>query len=353
LIPILFIAFVLFKIINNPQSLSVITKILNPFLWAFLFAYLLNPALLYLEKKFNLKRGWNILIVYIMLLGFMTLLITIVTPRIIESIRNIIMDMPSYVVTVETWINRQADNWDFLDKYGVFDYIQSNLNNTMNQLNTTLNPILNKTIIQVINITSALFNFIIGLIISIYLLKDKDIFKKGSKNLLYTFLDKDKADNIIEFGRELNIIFSRYLVGKIIDSLIIGVICFIGTLLLKVPYPLFISSIVTVTNMIPYFGPFIGMIPAFIITAFYNPVKAIWVLLFILALQQFDGLYLGPKILGIKVGLKPLWVITAIIVGGGLFGIIGMLLAVPVVAVGRTALNRYMSSKLKEKNINI
>jgi len=263
------------------------------------------------------------------------------------------MDMPSYVVTVETWINRQADNWDFLDKYGVFDYIQSNLNNTMNQLNTTLNPILNKTIIQVINITSALFNFIIGLIISIYLLKDKDIFKKGSKNLLYTFLDKDKADNIIEFGRELNIIFSRYLVGKIIDSLIIGVICFIGTLLLKVPYPLFISSIVTVTNMIPYFGPFIGMIPAFIITAFYNPVKAIWVLLFILALQQFDGLYLGPKILGIKVGLKPLWVITAIIVGGGLFGIIGMLLAVPVVAVGRTALNRYMSSKLKEKNINI
>jgi len=241
LIPILFIAFVLFKIINNPQSLSVITKILNPFLWAFLFAYLLNPALLYLEKKFNLKRGWNILIVYIMLLGFMTLLITIVTPRIIESIRNIIMDMPSYVVTVETWINRQADNWDFLDKYGVFDYIQSNLNNTMNQLNTTLNPILNKTIIQVINITSALFNFIIGLIISIYLLKDKDIFKKGSKNLLYTFLDKDKADNIIEFGRELNIIFSRYLVGKIIDSLIIGVICFIGTLLLKV-FKAFIPS---------------------------------------------------------------------------------------------------------------
>ena len=162
------------------------------------------------------------------------------------------------------------------------------------------------------------------------MLKDKEKFIYQIKKLTYALFSNKRATKIIRSGREFNIVFSEYLIGKMIDSLIIGIICFIGTLIIRVPYPLLISTIVGVTNMIPYFGPFIGMIPAVLITLFYNPIKALWMFIFILGLQQFDGLYLGPKILGTKLGLSPFWVITAIIVGGKLFGILGMLLAAPI-----------------------
>src|SRR5690606_8042174 len=143
-----------------------------------------------------------------------------------------------------------------------------------------------------------------------------------------------------------------FFVGKIIDSFIIGLLCFIGCLIMKVPYALLISLIVGVTNMIPYFGPFIGMIPAAVITLFESPIKALWVTIFIFALQQFDGLYLGPKILGIQVGMKPLWIITAILIGGGFFGVWGMLFAVPIAAVIRSLLRKYIKRQYEIKGLN-
>jgi len=185
------------------------------------------------------------------------------------------------------------------------------------------------------------------------MLKDKETFILQLKKLIYSITSKDLADKIISLGNELNTVFSRYLVGRIIDGLIIGILCFIGCLILRVPYASVISTIVGITNLIPYFGPLIGMIPAFIITLFYSPIKAVWVLIFIFALQQFDGLYLGPKILGTKVGLRPFWIISAIIIGGGLFGVIGMFLAVPAVAMIKLMLKKYIDKKLDEKNIMV
>ena len=279
------------------------------------------------------------------------------TPRISDSISNISEETPQYVDQFKLWINSQSSSYEYLNKYGVVDLItenvSENLSNILNDLSSTLKETLYTSTKFVLNITSAVLNFILGIVISIYILKDKEIFSNQFKKLTYALFNKKRADYFINLGRDVNIVFSKYLIGKSIDSIIIGIICFIGLLIIKAPYPLVISTIVGITNMIPYFGPFIGAIPAVLITLFYSPIKALWVLIFILGLQQFDGLYLGPKILGTQVGLKPFWVISAIIVGGGLFGLLGMFLAIPISAVLKTIIQKYVFIKLNNKNIKL
>jgi predicted PurR-regulated permease PerM len=347
------------NIIDNLSSYSsIIFKISKPFIWAFVIAYLLNPIMIYLEKKFRIKRLWSILIVYIFFLGLLSLVLVIITPKIISGISNIIQDVPSYIEKTQRWLAYQQDSIEFIGQYRFLLIFQKylgelNYENLLDQFGTSLSPILDATLAQAINITSGIFNLLFAIIISVYFLKDKEKFIIYFKRIIYAFLDKEKADKVTKYCKEFNSLVSKFLIGKIIDSLIIGILCFIGTLIIGAPYPIVISTIVGVTNMIPYVGPIIGAVPCVIITLFYNPITAVWIALFILALQQFDGLYLGPKILGTQVGLSPLWIITAIIIGGGLFGIIGMLLAVPVIAILRTAINKFISIKLKEKNIHI
>lgn len=357
LLPIIIISIILFRFITVPGSLSPYTSILRPFLWAFSIAYILNPLLCYVEEKFKLKRIWNILIVYIVLLLLITLIITIIAPKVVIGLRNLFSEIPKFIDTTEEYFNTHTFSFGILDRFGVTDYLYENLANIIDQITATLNPILNRTIVQLIDITSAitssLANFLMGLVISIYMLFDKELFKKQSKALMYSIFSPERAENIISIGRESNEVFSSYLIGKIIDSAIIGVLCFIGLSMLRTPYALVLSTIIGATNMIPYFGPFIGMIPATLITLFYSPIKALWVLIFVFLLQQFDGLYLGPKILGMQVGLRPFWIITAVLFGGGLAGVMGMLLAVPIAAVIKTMLQKYIDAKLESKDIKL
>jgi len=356
-LPIIIISILAFKFITVPGSFSPIIALLQPFIWAFSIAYLLNPLMCRIEEKFKLKRIWNILIVYAILIFFITLIITIFAPKIGIGLRNIYKEIPKYVEATENYINTHTLNFGILDRFGVTDYLNENLSNVINQITTSLNPVLNKSIAQLINITSAitniLINFVIGLIISVYMLMDKEIFKKQSKALMYAMFKPERAKKIIAIGRECNMQFSSFLIGKMIDSAIIGVLCFIGLSMLRTPYALILSTIVGISNMIPYFGPFIGMIPATVITLFYSPIKALWVLIFMFLLQQFDGLYLGPKILGMHVGLRPFWIITSVTIGGGIGGVMGMLLAVPITAVLRTMIQRFIDAKLAEKNIEV
>ncbi|WP_425445936.1 AI-2E family transporter [Dethiothermospora halolimnae] len=345
LVPLIVIGIVLFKFIYTENSLGSFFNLITPFIWAFFVAYLLNPILVYLEEHFKIKRIWSILIVYIILVGLIVLIITIFTPKVVQSFKNLVQDIPDYFDATKKWLSSEPDKLQFLNRYGVIDYIRENIYDILDDVKTNITTMINSTISQVINFTSALLDFALGIIISIYILKDKELFKKQFKKLIYTMINKDKGTYYINLMSDLDKVFSKYLVGKIIDSIIIGILCFIGLLIINAPYALVFSTIVGITNMIPYFGPFIGMVPAVIITLFYSPIKAIWVGLFIFGLQQFDGLYLGPKILGTQVGLKPFWIISAIIVGGGLFGILGMLLAVPVAAMIKTILVKYIEKK--------
>ena len=328
-------------------------KISKPFVWALLIAFFLNSLLKILENKFKLKRWVNVLIVYVFFYGLIILFFTIITPRVIDSIKNLINEIPYYANETRKWISKTPGFLEEIDRFGVLDYIQSALDELFAKLGRSLTPMLNKTVDQVISLTSNLINFILGSIISVYILKDKEYFKHNLHKITYAVFPAGRADGVIEVLEEVKEAFSNFFVGKLLDSLIIGILCFIGCVIMRIRYGLLISLIVGITNMIPYFGPFIGMVPSAIITLFYSPFKALWVTIFIFLLQQFDGLYLGPKILGVQVGLKPFWIILSILIGGGFFGVWGMLFAVPVAAVVRNLLGRYVNKQFKQKGIKM
>ena len=211
------------------------------------------------------------------------------------------------------------------------------------------------TLSKAINFTSSFVKAIFGVIVSIYLLKDKESFISTTKKIIYSFFSKTHAESIISFGSHANTVFNKFILGKALDSLIIGLLCFLGLYLLKIPYASLISLIVGVTNMIPYFGPFIGAIPAILITLITSTsiTSAIFVAILILVLQQFDGWILGPKILGDSVGVGPFAIIVAILIGGKLFGVLGMFLSVPVVALLIDAMEKFTHKKMNEKNIEL
>lgn len=356
-IPLLIIAFVLYKIVNKVDFFlfmnNNLVSIFSPVIWAFAIAYLLNPLMKKLEKKWKLRRGWSILVIYLLVLGIITIFITVISPSIANSIGELAKNIPSYITQTELWITEQITNLKLLDNYGITPYIDENIDKLIGKISVYVNDILSATLSQVINLTSAVFKAILSMIISIYFLKDKEKFLKGIKRIIFAFLNRERAKALIDFGAELDKLFSQFIIGKFIDSCIIGVICFVGLMIIDAPYQLLLSIIVGITNMIPYFGPFIGAVPAVIITLFFSPIKALWVLIFMVFLQQFDGLYLGPKILGDKVGLSPFWIIVAIIIGGGIFGLIGMFLGVPIMAVIKAVSERYIDKKLAAQKIEI
>lgn len=348
---LLITSFILWKVIDSPDFIKTIINIIKPLIWAFIIAFLLNTLLTTLEKHFKLKRWINILIVYLLFYGIIALFFTIITPKVIDSIKNISREIPYYANETKKWLSKTPGYLMEIDKYGILDYIQSTIDDLFIKLGRSISPIINKTVTQVISITSYLINFILGSIISVYILKDKEYFMRNFNNLLYAILPVGRAKWTIGIIEEVRETFLKFFVGKLLDSLIIGILCLVGCLIMRVRYALLISLIVGVTNMIPYFGPFIGMIPSALITVFYSPFKALWVTIFIFLLQQFDGLYLGPKILGIQVGLRPFWVILSILIGGGFFGIWGMLFAVPIASVIRTILGKFIVKKHKQKAV--
>ncbi len=203
-----------------------------------------------------------------------------------------------------------------------------------------------------ISIGATVFNILTALIASLYMLFGKERLIFQVKKLLFAYIPYKRADRIMVIARRSNRIFSGFIVGKMIDSIIIGIICFIGMLFIHQPFAVLIAVIIGVTNMIPFFGPFIGAIPCAFILLLVNPMTTIIFVIFIIILQQIDGNIIGPKILGDSTGLSAIWVLVAIIIGNGLFGIVGMLIGVPTFAVVYSIVSDNIKSKLKEKTID-
>ena len=200
-----------------------------------------------------------------------------------------------------------------------------------------------------ISVVKGLLNVLIAFMVSIYMISDKKLLATGFKRILYGVASDRVADNIMKTLRECARIFSQFVFGKAVDSFIIGCICFVTMMIFRFPFTPIISLIVGVTNMIPYFGPFIGAVPGVILIFLVNPLMSLFFIVLIVVIQQFDGLFLGPKILGETVGLRPLWIIFAITVGGSIGGVVGMFLGVPVVAVVAYLLNQMLDRLDKKK----
>ena len=279
-------------------------------------------------------------ILFLLLVIF--LLLYMMIPELIRSIQNMTVNLPAEFKEFEQWMesvfNEESQLTEWLKALGIDlteigDYMETLLQKQiLPQVKTYLSYLASITT-GVISALKMLFNFVIGLVIAVYLLIGKETFVGQGKKIVYAVLPSKYGNVVIHTMRITNQMFGGFVSGKILDSVIIGVICYVGLMILGMPYSLLVAVIVGVTNVIPFFGPFIGAVPSFILIALAEPVKGLYFLIFVLALQQVDGNIIGPKILGDSTGLSSFWVVFAILVGGGLFGFMGMLLGVPTFAV--------------------
>jgi predicted PurR-regulated permease PerM len=350
-------------IIDSIKSLIDYTwRLLLPFVIGFAAAYLFNPYVMWLErnlfkghisnriKRMKTRRLISILLVYVIVLGLITLCVIYIAPKVVKSVSDVVNNIPEYYKRMDTFISDISEKYDLLTVYDVSQYAERYMTVFIEKYNLqNIDIALSSVMKGIVNITTVFLRYILGLIISFYILMEKEEFKAQFRKFFCAILKVETVESLEGFIIKVNQIFSKFIIGKAIDSAIIGVLCFIGLMILDIKYALLISVIIGITNMIPYFGPIIGGIPAVLITLFDSPVKALWVAVFILILQQFDGMVLGPKILGDSIGLSPFWIIFAIIIGGGFFGVAGMFLGVPVVAVIKLLLVNFIEKRIRIK----
>lgn len=355
------IAIIFLMIANWGVVLTVIGKfltILMPFILGFFFACFINPLVKRVHSLLNrmkpgkgakIKKAFSVIISYVVVIGVITVLLIYIIPQIKASIGelgNTIQDGYQYMITHQKELNEKIP---FIGLGGGIEYIKEFAYKKIMSNGSEIIP-------YVYHVSSSLltmsYNVLMGLVISIYIILDMKKLKRSARKVVYALSPKKKEQEVWETMKQCSHIFNGFLIGKMIDSLIIGILCLIAMSILKLPYALLLSLIVCITNMIPYFGPIIGAIPGVMIYLFIDIRYAFIFALMILILQQFDGLYLGPKILGDQTGIKPLWVIFGITVGGAYFGVMGMFLGVPVVAVIMYLLQLFLDKKLKKKNIS-
>ena len=252
-------------------------------------------------------------------------------PNLIDNIKEIGSNIPNYITSIEDMINKvigQEEINNFINTTGA----NININTYVDKVGQIIIGALEGSVMKMVSLSSIIIQFIIGLLVAIYILMDKERLLFECKRLMYLILKKQKSDRIIEFIQTYNSMIVTYIGIKAIDSTIIGILAFILLTIVNSEYTLLLAILVGITNMIPYFGPFIGEILGFLINVFVSPMKGVVVFLALFALQMFDGWYLDPKLIGNKVGVRPFWIIYAVVIGGGFFGPIGMLLASPTAA---------------------
>lgn len=331
-------------------------SILMPFIIGFSIAFLLNPAMLKLEEKADIyikaladkdktKRVLSILITYLVFIGLLVWFLIIVLPQFYQSLMKLLNQL------ARGYSEYQNEIENIAQALGLGTYLELAMLDQVDFSDYTevITKVLPFILSKAYSFTSTVFKFVMGIIISVYVLFDKERFISGGRKIITLITPDKNQERVNIFLTETNHIFKSFFIGKTLDSIIIGLICFVGLIIMKNPYPIVIAVIVGITNMIPYFGPFIGAVPGVAITMIYDPMMAFWLAIFIFLLQQFDGLILGPKILGDSTGIEPFWVLLAIIVGGALFGVLGMLLGVPVFAVIYNVSKKIINRKYEEK----
>ena len=367
-IAVIIVSTLVVKIIFNWDSTSTtisnILNILYPFTIGLLIAYLINPiAKLINNKLFTLflknkvkgvKKICSIILSYIIVIGFIITCLFYIIPQITDSMKQITTVVDSaqsgYNQLMEKLLELEAKHpeWDLAVVNDAVRDIPDKLIDLITKEIPTIIPTIFSTSMSVI---SGVLNFLIAIMVSIYILIDKHMLLNNSKKVIYAIFGAEKGDKILITAAECNKIFGSFILGKSIDSLIIGILCFIIMSIIKLPYSLMISVIVGVTNMIPYFGPFIGAVPGVLLLLFVDLKYAFIFVILIIILQQFDGLFLGPKILGDSTGLRPLWIIFAITAGGSIAGVFGMFLGVPILAVIAYLLNIFLEKRLNKKGV--
>ena len=339
----------------------VLSPIVNLTEQKWLIPYYENKGVLFYAPENRTIRGRTRIISVVIAIFVATVMLTgllgIVIPQLIQSITVLLNSVPSYLDNVNNWINQMqavsdGNNEILNELQEYYNSISSELLNFINrQVMPNMNRIVQGLTDYLAGFISLIVNLFIGIIVSVYLLFSKEHFSGGAKKITYGIFREETANQIIADCRFIHKTFIGFLVGKIIDSIIIGLLCYIGTSILGTPYALLVSVLVGVTNIVPVFGPYIGAVIGSLFILIIQPIEAVKFVLFVLVLQQLDGNVIGPMILGGSTGLSSFWVLFSIVLFGGLFGIPGMILGVPLFACFHAAVRRFNDALLKSRNL--
>lgn len=340
-------------------------RVIAPVTWGVVIAYICNPMLKFFEKIFaklierrkphpKINRCLSIAVSITILIAIISILLIIVIIQVRDSIMEILNNIPTYISQLETLITKWLGDYPEVVHYfeSQLETIQPKIIDYANGLLNSLGDISMKLKDGAIIFIVALKDFVIGFIVAIYLLYSKETFMAQARKIIYAIFPRGMSKTILRISSKANRTLSGFISGKLLDSLLIGILCFICMSIMKMEFTALISVIIGVTNVIPFFGPFFGAIPSAFLLLISAPKQVIPFIVFILILQQFDGNILGPKILGDSTGLTPFWVMFAIFVGGGLFGFAGMLLGVPFFAVIYALISESVAFLLKKKRLS-
>ena len=338
--------------------LAVGLDIMAPFFYGFAIAYLLNgPYLFFRNKAFGglTKKGGfcqklggvlAITVTYLIALALLTAVIWVVVPEIGKSIGRLVDYIANNAEAMEDSFR------GFLGRIGLESSVMHHLQESWDNFILNIGTYAEKLAPYLFNfakgLTTGIYNWIIGIVVSIYLLASRDKLLRQLKKLTCAFVPQRRLPKVLEIATLTNQTFGKYIIGRIIDSAIVLVLCYIGMLIFQMPYALLISVVVGITNIIPIFGPFIGAIPSAFILLMVDPIKAIWFVVFIIILQQIDGNVICPRIIGNTIGISGFWVMLGVIVGGW-FGVTGMIVGVPVLAVIYTVVGDVVNARLKKR----
>ena len=335
---------------------------LQPFIIGGALAYLLNFILKFYEDyilshktfkrlKKSGKRGIGLLLTYITATIITYLFIQFVLPQLLDSIIGLVNNIPQYLNDLTKVTNDIFDNLNLQPEY--ISLITDKFGEAITYIITLISNLVPVIGNYIVDATSSILNIIIGIIISIYILIDKEKFMALGKKIVYALCSEEKAKFILRLATQSNMTFSRFIGGKILDSFIIGLLTFVILTIFKMPYILLISVIVGVTNIIPFFGPFIGGIPAAIIILFVSPIQALWFVVIIIVIQQIDGNIIGPKILGDSIGISAFWILFSLLVAAKFMGFVGMIIGVPLFAIFYSIIKEIVEEKLRKKGLPI
>ena len=339
---------VYFLLVNFSWIVSKVGWILGlfqPFVWGFVFAFLLNGLMEFVEKRWlrrvrdsKKRRGWAVLWTFVISLGVIVILFAFLVPQLGNSMSTLVNKIPEYTQNLQQFLQEMS--------------VEVNLDQMGETASKTISELLPSVFAYSTKVFGVSANMIIGIVLAVYMLYNKESYLKQIKKAAYVFLPDVIVYKTAKLLRYASKTFSDFFYSKLLDSLAVGVICFVGMVLLGMPYALLISVIVGLTNVIPFFGPFIGAVPSALIILAVDPVQAIWFVVFILVLQQFDGNIMGPKIMANSIGLPAIWVMFAILIGGGMFGFAGMILGIPTVAMIYNVWQEYLDARYLEKSRN-
>ena len=368
--------YLIFHISEFIQNIKSLFSVIMPVMFGLIIAYLLTPILNFIEMKMlnplldrmkikqsarrkKLVRGIAVILTSLLLIFAIYALIAMLISQIVPSIQAIVYNFDGYVDDLSNWLNNLMEDNQELKNFVLPQVTKffSSLETWLADSSTLLEKsgeVLKTVSLSILSFLKVAWNFIIGFIISIYVLASKETFSAQGKKIIYAIFDTNAANSVLSSLRFVHRTFIGFISGKVLDSVIIGLLCFIGTTLLGTPYAALVSVIVGVTNIIPFFGPYLGAIPCaflILIVDLSHPMNCVTFVIFILILQQIDGNLIGPRILGDSTGLSGFWGIFSITLFGGLFGVPGMIVGVPIFAVFFAAVKGLVNRSLQKKKL--